>query len=181
MFYKSQRYGQLNIEKVLFEFEGEPIVFICKNNRRSRFVCVNTGYGFEPSWIVAKANITTIIRMLKDEISVLDTISKTADKVLLLKENKMGLEAIYLAYNDIDPMELPDDNAKVQNTKCVDYIQFLQNEMYKSYGPVKAMGRKNNEGFVIDLVNTVAGNFDYSSYRIAGRRKTKKKTILAEG
>ena len=129
MFCKAQYYGQLNIEKVLFEFEREPIVFICNNTEGVRFVCVNTGYGFEPCWIVAKVSIPTITRMLKDEISVLDAISKTKDKVLLLKEVNGEVEIKRLRYEDIDHSELPDANVRVQSSKCADYIQFLQNEM----------------------------------------------------
>ena len=72
MFCKAQYYGQLNIEKVLFEFEREPIVLICNNTE---------------------------------------------------------VEIKRLRYEDIDHSELPDANVRVQNSKCADYIQFLQSEM----------------------------------------------------
>lgn len=180
MFYKSRHYGQLNIEKVLFEFEREPIVFICKNTTGARFVCVNTGYGFEQCWIVAKVSIPTITRMLRDEISVLDAISKTKNKVLLLKEGNGGIEAISLDFKDIDHSELPDANVKVQNPKCADYIQFLQNEMYEHYTPIKAEEIQSNRDYVIDFVNAVTANIDYSSYKVAGKEKTRTKRILAE-
>ena len=138
MFEEISLLGKVNIERVLFSFEGEPIVFICKNRLGTRYICVNTGYGFEPSWLIARSSKKVIIKMLKDEISIFKAISESIDSIFVVHQVADKLEYQRLPFDRIDRSELPDENETLQNSNVSEYIQQLESEeLLKDYCRLK--------------------------------------------
>lgn len=69
-FVKLDKYGQLYIDRVLFE-SYFPIIFTCINARNDIFICVccqNNEKGCK--WLIGKTNGINIVRMLQDEITM---------------------------------------------------------------------------------------------------------------
>lgn len=69
-FIKLNKYGQLYIDKVLFE-SYFPIIFTCVNDDRDIFIsvcCQNNEKGCK--WLLGKTNAISIVRLLKDEITI---------------------------------------------------------------------------------------------------------------
>ena len=83
-FIDTERYGQLNIDKVFFE-SYFPIIFTCRSSNNKLFFVVcykNNSEGCK--WLVAKTNSAAIIRLLKDEI--------TAREVLLQSQERFSVD-----------------------------------------------------------------------------------------
>ncbi len=75
-FVNTDKYGKLYIDRILFE-SGFPIIFTCKNDFNEIFICVccqNNDKGCK--WLVGKTDGMSMIRMLKDEITIRETICK---------------------------------------------------------------------------------------------------------
>lgn len=69
-FVKTDHYGQLFIDQVLFE-SYVPIIFTCKNSNNDLFIsvcCQNNGEGSK--WLIGKTDPLSIIRLLKDEVTI---------------------------------------------------------------------------------------------------------------
>lgn len=69
-FIKLDRYGQLYIDKILFE-SYFPIIFTCVNDNKDIFIsvcCQNNEKGCK--WLLGKTNGKSIVRMLQDEITI---------------------------------------------------------------------------------------------------------------
>lgn len=69
-FIKLDEYGQLYIDRVLFE-SYFPIIFTCVNDNKEIFICVccqNNKKGCK--WLIGKTNSINIIRMLRNEITI---------------------------------------------------------------------------------------------------------------
>ncbi len=69
-FIRLEKYGQLYIDKVLFE-SYFPIIFTCVNDNKDIFICVccqNNKKGCK--WLLGKTDGISIVRMLKDEITI---------------------------------------------------------------------------------------------------------------
>lgn len=69
-FIKLDIYGQLYIDRVLFE-SYFPIIFTCINDNNKIFICVccqNNKKGCK--WLVGKTNGASIIKLLRDEITL---------------------------------------------------------------------------------------------------------------
>ncbi len=62
--------GNLKFDKVLFE-ANYPILFICKNEKKQLFLCsCCRNNGDERKWIITKTVPSTIVKILKDEITL---------------------------------------------------------------------------------------------------------------
>ena len=69
-FIKLDKYGQLYIDKILFE-SYFPIVFTCINDNQDIFIgvcCQNNEKGCK--WLLGKTNGISIVKMLRDEITI---------------------------------------------------------------------------------------------------------------
>lgn len=69
-FIKLDGYGQLYIDKILFE-SYFPIIFTCVNDNKDIFIsicCQNNEKGCK--WLLGKTNGKSIVRMLQDEITI---------------------------------------------------------------------------------------------------------------
>lgn len=69
-FVKLDKYGQLYMDKVLFE-SYFPIIFTCKNDKNDIFICVCCQSNEKGcKWLMGKTTSRNIIRLLQDEITV---------------------------------------------------------------------------------------------------------------
>lgn len=120
--------GNLYIEKVLFEFDKVPMVFICQNLKKDRFLCLCTDCITGYSWMIAKIERRTLIKLINDKISILNAIKETKNKIYIV--NKEKGEYTYSKYNfkDIPLDELPDENEKLENHFLKEYIYQLEFE-----------------------------------------------------
>lgn len=69
-FIKLDHYGQLYIDKILFE-SYFPIIFTCINDNKDIFIsvcCQNNEKGCK--WLLGKTNAKSIVQMLQDKITV---------------------------------------------------------------------------------------------------------------
>lgn len=69
-FVKLDKYGQLYIDRVLFE-SYFPVIFTCVNDKKDIFIgvcCQNNEKGCK--WLLGKTNGISIVRMLRDEITI---------------------------------------------------------------------------------------------------------------
>lgn len=69
-FIKLENYGQLYFDKILFE-SYFPIIFTCINDNKDIFIgvcCQNNEKGCK--WLLGKTNGISIVRMLRDEITI---------------------------------------------------------------------------------------------------------------
>ena len=69
-FIRLDKYGQLYIDKVLFE-SYYPIVFTCVNEKKNVFICVCCQNNAKKcKWLLGKTNGISIARMLRNEITI---------------------------------------------------------------------------------------------------------------
>ncbi len=175
MFEKISLLGKVKIERVLFAFENEPIIFVCKNKGGTRYICVNTGYGFSPSWLVAQSSKKTIIKMLKDEISILDAVAESNRSIIVVHQDGEDMSFERMPFDAIDPDELPDKHEKLHNGGIADYIQQLENEeIRKNY---KNTLRKYNFKTVLNIPERINTDID----RFGKLKESKKMVEYIEG
>ncbi len=111
-FIKLDKFGQLFIDKILFE-SYFPIVFTCLNEEKDVFIvvcCQNNEYGCK--WLLGKTDALSIVRMLRDEITI---------RQLLLEYSSGRVSVTYMeneyeiAYNNSDwddnSLYLPKDDS----------------------------------------------------------------------
>lgn len=165
-FVKLDKYGQLYIDKILFE-SYFPIIFTCLNDNNDIFICVccqNNEKGCK--WLLGKTNGISIVKMLQDEITV---------RQLLLEYSSGKISADYakngyvVAYNnsdwDTNSPYLPKEDSymyaedgefeeEIYYFLMADYHVHYNAEYYKCI--VEALEPINNEiGAIVDVLEPI--------------------------
>lgn len=120
--------GELTEEKILFEFDKIPIIFVCHNQTRKKYLCVCTDCIVGYSWLLTEITRTTLIELIKDKISVLKAFEISKNKIYSInrEENQYSYEKYNFA--DIPEEELPDAEEKLENPFLTDYLAQLEVE-----------------------------------------------------
>lgn len=123
-FIKTEKNGTLYMDRILFE-ASYPILFSCKNEKEDIFICVccqNNAEG--QKWLIGKTNALSIIRMLKDEITIRELLIKNSEEKITVdlkngiwnieyNNNDWKPDSIYLpkedSYIDAEPEEFEED------------------------------------------------------------------------
>lgn len=98
--------GLLVLEKILFSFENIPIVFVCVDADKKRYLCVCDDVIDEESWIIVKISDYKLLRVLNDDETIL---SAFENNHVIVADKAFGEDIRYneIAYCEIDADELP--------------------------------------------------------------------------
>ena len=125
IYFKSvPKYGDLEIEKVLFLFDNIPMIFICRDDKKRYFLCQCVDVIDKFSWMITQVQKRLLISMMKDEISVLSAFKDSGYDIILADE--IGYRKIQFKNIPLD--ELPDPDEKLENPDLREYIEQLQQE-----------------------------------------------------
>lgn len=100
-------FSDLYLEKVLFEYEGEPIIFIC-SNKKKKFLCNCYDFRYELKWILSETNNNIILNLLDNEVTLRDAFllsDKKKIQIIIDENDKTNIKE--LNANDIDMSILP--------------------------------------------------------------------------
>lgn len=123
--------GDLYLEKVLFEYDNEPIVFTCKDSNNYRYLCVCDDIIDSHSWIVTKISNKVLIDVIQNRISVLSAFETSGNKIIIIDYDFESDDYYYQAldFDDIDADELPSRNQYLNKIDCFnEYVSSLKKE-----------------------------------------------------
>lgn len=70
------QFGDLYLDYVFHEFEGEPILFTCTNKNNKIFICTCFEIREKQEWLVAECSLETLEEMIDNSIDVKTAICK---------------------------------------------------------------------------------------------------------
>lgn len=123
--------GSLYLEKILFSFENTPIIFVCNDNDRQRFLCICDDIIDEESWIITCISDTTLLKILNDESTILSVFENK--EVIIANKSSFDAEIQYDIenYNNIDSEELPSNDQYLEmKADLSDYINTVNNRIF---------------------------------------------------
>lgn len=128
-FVSIKEYGQLYIDKVIFE-SYYPIIFTCKNNKKDIFICVcyqnnSSGVG----WLVGKVMPCQILRFLKDEISLKELLVKYSDDkyVVSFNDNSYNIKYEQNGWEDTECLPKEDSYLYADVGEFDEEIEYFSN------------------------------------------------------
>lgn len=125
-------YGDLKVEKVLFMFDNLPIIFVCTDSKKRRYLCQCTDIILGYSWMITQITYEILIRMIQNEISVLDAFKKSGHLIIIAERMSDGkMDYRKMKFDDIDDDDLLDPDEKLDNPNLDNYIQFLREQEIK--------------------------------------------------
>ena len=122
--------GDLFINKVLLEYELEPVIFVCKDSYNNFFLCICDDFiDTNRSWIVVKLTVQDLLDVISDKITLLSVFKKSDNKTIVIDYcfNKNTYDYHMIDFSDIDENELPyEDQYLDEKENLCDYIDYLK-------------------------------------------------------
>lgn len=118
--------GNLYLKKILFEFEGMPILFVCTGENKEYYLCLCTDSIIELKWLITKVNPSLLIELIEDKISVYNAFEKSNNEITIVQKKEVGFKARRYIFSDISEDELPDKNEKLENRHLDEFLEELR-------------------------------------------------------
>lgn len=118
--------GDLYLKRVLFEFEGMPILFVCTRKDTEYFLCLCTDSIIEFKWLITQIKPSLLIELIEDKISVYEAFEKSNSEVAIVKREENGFSTKSYKFSDISEDELPDKEEKLENEYLGDFLEELR-------------------------------------------------------
>ena len=109
--------GNLYLDYVFYEFEKEPILFVCADTEGTLYFCYCTEIRYEQKWLIVKVTTAILKELVEEEKGILEFI-QSASKVIIITMDTRGCEAsVDVRAADIDPLDLPQPGTFVRCNK----------------------------------------------------------------
>lgn len=127
-FSKVGEFSNLYLEKVLFEYEGEPIIFVC-SNENTKFICNCYEFRYELKWILCETSDNILLDVINQEMTLRDTfLINNKKKFEIIIDERDNTIINDISDTEIDENILPTDNVLLRvNTPDLDaYVSQLK-------------------------------------------------------
>lgn len=166
--------GQLYLEKILVSFDI-PILFVCVNYEKRRYLCLNIDEETGKSVIVATDN-KRMIAMLKNQVTMESVFRNSSEQKVIIAEYDFDSGEVISYSKDAKTVSadiLPKKNEyfELTNKEIQDYITFLEKQTI----------RVQNESFSEGMSFFIPRSANVSNYTIENLiAQTCARTIIAE-
>lgn len=130
--------GDLYINKVLLEYELEPVIFVCKDSYNNFFLCICDDFiDVKRSWIAIKIPVEDLLDVINDKITLLSAFKKSENKTIIIDyyPDKKTYDYHMMNFSDIDENELPCEDQYLDEKETFDdYVDYLKSYIV-SYDP----------------------------------------------
>lgn len=130
MFFKFKETGNLKIDKIFFE-SYYPILFTCKNENNSIFLCINYQRDLKYNkWLIVNILPKTIIELLKNKITMEDSLLKDKKlKYIIIYNNRNKICQIKEIDNIKNNIDLPAINEflDAERNEFLEEIKYFEN------------------------------------------------------
>ena len=119
----------LFMEQILFSFENIPMIFVCTDDIKNRYLCVCDDIIDEESWLIVKISNSKLLDILNDVSTVL-TAFKGEKVIIANRDFKHGIEYSIMKYEDINKDDLPVcDQFLEMKVHLKTYIEKIESEL----------------------------------------------------
>lgn len=156
--------GNLYLKCILWEFDYEPVIFICSDDKDDIFLCMYSESEKEQNWIIVPTQYSIIDDLVEQKIDLLTAISDDAAPKWMVTQNVDGSEINNLIkLEDIDPLILPKEGTFLKYYNEIEVKEFLKDfnnlKLYSAYIVNNEDYEKTKEIFSITLDSIVNETF----------------------
>jgi len=116
--------GKLYLEHIFYEFESEPILFVCSDDNDNIYLCLCSEIRYIQKWIVSKCSISLLKKLIDEKLDVASSFLENSE-VTVVEADLDGNEKNYCIDTEkIDPLDLPEEGTyiKCDKEKARDYL-----------------------------------------------------------
>lgn len=99
--------GDLCLDHIFFEFEGEPILFTCTDNANKTYLCVCSEMRHFQKWVLSECSLLNLAAMIDETIDITTTFRKANELITIISDIHGHEISQVIRSNEIDPLDLP--------------------------------------------------------------------------
>lgn len=116
--------GNLYLEHVFLEFEKEPILMTCVDDRKQLYLCLCAEIRGEQRWIVSSCSVATLAELVEGKIDIASALC-VPEQLVMVTRDLQGMESsIIIKTDEVDRLDLPKDGTllKCNQTAAKAYL-----------------------------------------------------------
>lgn len=99
--------GRMYLEYVFLEFEMDPILFTCIDDKGKLYLCLCSEIRSGQKWVVTECELETLTDLIENRIDIASAMS-VKEQLTIIEMDLLGEETSYIIGRDeIDPLDLP--------------------------------------------------------------------------
>lgn len=122
--------GKLYLEHIFYEFESEPILFSCVDEKKNLYLCLCSDIRYGQRWIITKCSISSLKALIEEKIDIA-SVFLIKPNIIAIDMDLEGKESSCIIEKDkIDRLDLPKEGTYIrcdkEKAKC-----YLWNKEYE--------------------------------------------------
>ncbi|WP_337552839.1 DUF6575 domain-containing protein [Anaerotignum faecicola] len=106
--------GKLYLDHIFYEFESEPILFSCTDDKRNIYLCLCSEIRYGQRWVVTKCSITKIKDLIDQKIDIA-SVFLSSPNIIAIDMDMEGKEKSCIIEKDkIDRLDLPKEGTYIR-------------------------------------------------------------------
>ncbi|MDC7291382.1 hypothetical protein NXH76_26735 [Blautia schinkii] len=116
--------GKLYLEHILYEFEQEPILFLCTGESGDLYLCLCSDFRYGQKWIAVRCSLSTLKSLIDEEIDIVSAFIKQETAILITMDVQGNESSSFIDIKDVDPLDLPKEGTFVRcnKEKALNYL-----------------------------------------------------------
>lgn len=123
--------GNLYLDHILYEFEDEPILFLCKDKDGNRYLCHCAEIRGERRWVLIEISLELLKSLIEDETDIASAFL-SQEKAIQIRMDLQGCEkSSVIDTAKMDRLDLPKEGTLVRcdKEKAREYLHKSEKEM----------------------------------------------------
>lgn len=116
-----KKIGNLYIIQIFLEFENEPILFLCNDEDRKKYLCLCSEIRKEQKWIIVECKQKALSELLSKEIDIRTAFLKERELTIVKKGLVGKEESFVIKYTGENPVACLWDEAEIKKKKKISF------------------------------------------------------------
>lgn len=109
--------GNLYLDYIFYEFEYEPILFVCVDDNNKLYFCLCSNIRFGQRWIIMKADVLLLNKLIEEEIEIATAFLRAKNLIIYTMDLDGKEESMVANANKIDRLDLPREGTYLRCNK----------------------------------------------------------------
>lgn len=147
----------LQLECIFYEFEEEPILFLCKSDKGELYFCLCSEIRGGQRWILVKTRLENLIPLAEKRMDIATFYLKSKNIIIIDMDLEGNESSKIIDSNMIEKVDLPKDGIfiKCNNTDISEYLRHSIKECEKNYIDVNYSNIYNSKPSNYSTINYV--------------------------
>ncbi len=109
--------GNLYLDYILFEFEAEPILFLCINEAGKIYLCLCSDIRYEQRWVIIPCGISVLKQMINEKMDIATAFINSKEVVVITRDIQGKEKSCVKSIDEIDRLDLPKEGTYIRGDK----------------------------------------------------------------